>query len=58
MINLAFMAKGAQENGNLNKDISINLMKDFLISGLCQPLKRVRRFFSSFSFLFFEFDVG
>lgn len=35
MINLAFMANEAQEKGNLNKDISINLMKDFLISRLC-----------------------
>lgn len=41
MINLAFMAKQAQENGNLNIDISIKLMKDFLISGLCQRLERV-----------------
>lgn len=34
MINLAFMAKRSSTiaNGNLNKDISINLMKDFFFN--------------------------
>lgn len=52
MINLAFMAKEAQENGNLNKDISINLMKDFLISGLCQRVERVYKPNLNFAFIF------